>query len=119
MIAGYETHDVDVYRPTFTEEGPGDDARSFPSPAEPHVVDCAVAINHLSAGRAQRQFGVNTEAQYEVVFDRGVDIVTDDVLKIKAGGFGVGQNILMLDVRLDDRQEAYVGSATQTNDGPP
>lgn len=111
-----ETHEVDVYRPTLTREAAGDTARTWSAATTKNV---PVVLQNITAGRARRQFGIDKEISFAGTVDEGVVIATDDVLKIVAGKFGVGKNLLVLDQLNEPQTDSQVLALKETNDGPP
>lgn len=117
-IAGLETHEVDVWRPTLTERTEGDDERVYDPTAL--KTNCPVRLQQATSGREQRSFGTVSEPRYRVLFDKGLDLRPDDVLVIVAGEFGVGQALLVLDVKERATFDGDdIATVTETNDGPP
>jgi hypothetical protein len=101
-----------------TQRAEGDDERSYG--ATPLYDDLPVTLNHMTAGRLKREFGIKTEATYAIVLDFGVDIQTDDVMRVVAGEYAVGLDLLVVEVTQDPRmgEGSKVAAANVTNDGP-
>lgn len=116
MIAGLETHEVSVYRATEIEEGPGDTTRSWGT--APVAETVLVRLERITAGRAQREFGIKTEAKYRAVVDEGVDVKLGDLWRLTAGPWGVGQDVLVLEVVPESDAMVLMVGLNDTNDGP-
>jgi hypothetical protein len=117
MISGLETHDVQIWRPTWTEQSSGDDVRTYGT--SPLIDNLPVVLDKLTSGRKREQFGLKKEALYAMVCDFGVDVTDDDVVVIKAGAFGVEEAFLVMEVVEDMRHQSRIVGLNETDDGPP
>jgi len=118
VIAGLESHWVDLYRPTFTEGGQGDDRRSLPALGSPTAAGIGLCMQEMTPGRAQQLFGVKTEIRYSATVIAGADVQREDILRIVDGASDIGKDFLVLDQKFNGRCVTKMIFLAQTNDGP-
>jgi hypothetical protein len=114
IIAGMETHQAEVLRETTTKNALGETVRSQPGSVV--VAAMSLLLEHLSAGRAQREWGLQTDAEYRATFDAGYNVQVGDVLRPTYGPFAVGERLRVLDLRHAPQLDAWVAALKVTND---
>jgi hypothetical protein len=115
MIAGTETHEASVYVPTMTASDLADPTRTWGAASLSAV---PLRMVHRSARRTQTEHGIKQDEEYTANVAEGYAIEPGNVLRITAGRFAVGKQLLVTDRRPGPQVDEVVLELKVTNDGP-
>ncbi len=91
--------------------GPGGQPRRTLATYPVNVSDAKVVVSKLSGGSAERAFGRDSDAGFEVTLDRAVDLLVSDIVEVKTGRYA-GFFLDVLDVLLPKRVKLAAAKET-------
>ncbi len=86
LVDPLEVVTVDVRRPVQTV-GPGGQPQTTLAGSPVQIADADAVVSKLSGGEAERAFGRDSDATFQVTLDRASTVQLNDIIEVKSGRY--------------------------------